>query len=130
MSVRVPLHRLAHGRTGDKGNRLNVSVIAYDAADWNTLTEQVTEARILALFRHRGASSATRYLLPHLAAMNFVIEDALEGGVNSALAVDTHGKTLSFHVLGMAVEISAARAAELGLEETGPTKRYQEETTT
>lgn len=99
----VPLHRLAHARTGDKGNRLNVSVIAHDRADWDLLVAEVTQARVFALFAHRGASDVRRYLIPSLCAMNFVIEDALEGGVNSALCLDAHGKTLSFLLLGMEI---------------------------
>ena len=108
----IPLHRLAHARTGDKGNRLNVCLIAYDPADWNLLLDQVTEARVLALFRHRGASSVRRYLVPQLLAMNFVIEDALEGGVNTALCLDAHGKTLSFLLLGMEVDTESHRTAQ------------------
>jgi hypothetical protein len=107
----VPLHKIAHGRTGDKGNRLNASVIAYRAEDWPLLVAEVTEARVLALFAHRGASSVRRYLLPDLGAMNFVIEDALEGGVNSALALDTHGKALSFQVLSLPIALPATHPA-------------------
>ena len=75
----MSLHRLAHARTGNKGNRLNVSLIAHDPADWDLLTREVTEARVLALFAHRGASDVRRYLVPQLHTMNFVIEDALGG---------------------------------------------------
>lgn len=103
--TRIALHRLAHGRTGDKGNRLNASVIAYDGADWDLLVDQVTEDRVLDLFAHKGASAVHRYLLPDMAAMNFVIEDALEGGVNTALCLDSHGKTLSFLLLALEIEI-------------------------
>lgn len=101
----VPLHRLAHARTGDKGNRLNVSLIAHDRQNWDLLVREVTEARVLALFAHRGASAVRRYLMPSLGAMNFVIEDALEGGVNTALCLDAHGKTLSFLLLSIDVAV-------------------------
>ena len=96
----VPLHAVAHGRAGDKGNRSNISVIAYlpDAAEH--LREQVTEEKVLTLFRHKGATAVTRYELPNLNALNFVIDNALEGGVNSSLSQDLHGKTLSFLLLG------------------------------
>jgi len=103
--VTLPLHRIAHGRAGDKGNRLNVSVIAYRPEAWPVLLAEVTEERVLALFRHRGASRVTRYALPRLQALNLVIEDALEGGVNSGLGLDTHGKTNAFRVLGLAVRV-------------------------
>lgn len=103
--VQVPLHRVAHGRSGDKGNRQNISVIAYDPAVWPFLQEQVTETRVLELFRHRGVSGVRRYELPKLQVLNFVIDDALEGGVNAALALDTHGKTSAFRLLSMTIDI-------------------------
>lgn len=109
----VPLHAIAHGRAGDKGNRLNVSVIAYHPDAWPLLLEQVTEERVLSLFTHRGARRARRYELPQLQALNFVIDDALEGGVNSALCLDTHGKTSSFLVLGIHVEVPEDLARQI-----------------
>jgi hypothetical protein len=71
----VPLHALAHARTGDKGNRSSISVIAYDPADWSLLVAQVTEAR----------------------------DDVLDGGVNGSLNLDTHGKTLSSFLLTLPI---------------------------
>lgn len=103
--VEVPLHEVAHGRAGDKGNRLNVSLVPYDAEAWTTLSEQVTEARVLGLFVHRGATSVRRHDLPLLHAFNFVIDDVLEGGVNTALNLDGHGKTLSFRLLSLPVRV-------------------------
>lgn len=100
IEVTVPLHAVAHGRAGDKGNRSNISLAPYVPEAYPLLVEQVTEARVLALFRHKGASAVTRYELPNLPALNFVIDDALEGGVNAALGQDMHGKTLSFLLLG------------------------------
>lgn len=99
----VTLHQLAHARAGDKGERLNVALFAYDPDHYTTLLEQVTEERVLALFAHRGASRVRRYPLPNLAGMNFVIDDVLQGGVNGALNLDGHGKTLSFLLLSMEV---------------------------
>jgi hypothetical protein len=101
----VPLHRIAHGRSGDKGNRLNISVIAYCPEAWPILVREITETRVLDLFAHRGASRGKRYVLDNLQALNFVIDDALEGGVNSALNLDTHGKTTAFHLLSMEVSV-------------------------
>jgi len=98
--VIAPLHEVAHGRAGDKGNRSNISVIPYSAEAYPHLLEQVTEARVLAAFRHKGATAVRRYELPFLPALNFVIEDVLEGGVNGALGLDQHGKALSFLLLG------------------------------
>lgn len=113
--VSLPLHRIAHGRSGDKGNRLNISVIAYHAGVWRTLLDQVTEERVLALFAHRGASRVIRYELPRLAALNFVIDDALEGGVNSSLGLDTHGKASAFRLLALPIEISEALARRVAV---------------
>lgn len=103
--LEVPLHEVAHGRAGDKGNRLNVSVIPYVNEAWDTLAEQLTEEWVLALFAHRGASRVRRYDLPKLHAFNFVIDDVLEGGVNTALSLDGHGKTLSFRLLSLPVRV-------------------------
>jgi hypothetical protein len=104
------LYHLAHARTGDKGNKVNISLIAYRAADYAVLLEQVTEARVAAHFSHRRPTRVTRYPLPKLAAMNFVLEDVLDGGVNDSLNLDMHGKALSFHLLTMPVTVSASTA--------------------
>ena len=101
----VALRELAHGRTGDKGNRSNISVIAYRAEDFPRLVEQVTEERVAALFAHRRPTSVKRYVLPKLAAMNFVIDEVLDGGVNGSLNLDAHGKSLAFLLLGMTITI-------------------------
>lgn len=101
----VPLYDLAHSRAGDKGNRANISLIPYDPRHYALLAEQVTEARVLALFAHRGATRCTRYALPLLHAFNFVIDDVLEGGVNASLNLDGHGKTQSFRLLALTVRV-------------------------
>lgn len=98
--IEVALHAVAHARAGDKGNRSNISVIPYLPEAFPFLVEQVTEARVLAALAHKGATACRRYLLRNLPAMNFVIDDALEGGVNFSLGLDGHGKSLSFLVLG------------------------------
>jgi hypothetical protein len=87
----VPLHAVAHSRAGDKGNRLNLSLIPYDAAHYAAIAEQVTEARVLALFRHRGATR--------------VVRDVLEGGVNGSLNLDGHGKTHSSRLLSLTLRL-------------------------
>ncbi|MBO9643255.1 hypothetical protein [uncultured Pseudacidovorax sp.] len=109
----VPLHRLAHGRTGDKGNRSNISVIAWHADLWPLLVEQVTEDAVAALFAHRRPSRVTRHLLPRLQAMNFVLDDVLDGGVNDALNLDSHGKALSYLLLDLPVRVPAALCGHL-----------------
>ncbi|MFN8443760.1 MAG: hypothetical protein U0175_23480 [Caldilineaceae bacterium] len=103
--VTYPLHHIAHGRTGDKGNTSNISVIAYRPEFYPILLEQVTVERVAELFRHRQPTTIHRYELPKLHALNFVFEDLLDGGVNQSLNLDSHGKTLAFLLLEMAIEI-------------------------
>ena len=98
--MRVPVHAIAHGRAGDKGDTSNVSVIAYRAEAWQHLLEQVTADAVQRAFAHLGVTTVRRYELPNLHALNFVIEGALQGGVNASLGLDRHGKTLSFLLLG------------------------------
>jgi len=123
----VRLHKIAHGRTGDKGNRLNISLIPYCAKVWPILVEQVTAERVHALFRHRGATKVVRYLLPKLQAMNFVIDDVLEGGVNSSLAVDAHGKSHSFRLLGLEIEVPDRVLRQTSPEATADVENVLEE---
>jgi hypothetical protein len=97
------LYDFAHARTGDKGQRINISLIAYDAQHYDWLVQQVTAERVREHFAHRQPTQVQRYLLPKLAAMNFVLDDVLDGGVNDTLNLDMHGKALSFHLLNLAV---------------------------
>ena len=103
----VPLYRAAHGRTGDKGNRSNISVIAWHPDLWPLLLEQVTEAAVAAQFAHRQPARVMRHVLPRLQAMNFVLDEVLDGGVNDALNLDTHGKALSYWLLDLPIRIPA-----------------------
>ena len=104
----VTLDQLAHGRTGDKGNRSNISVIAWREEFWPVLVAQVTEDKVAQLFASRHPSRLQRFLLPQLQSMNFVIDDVLDGGVNSALNLDSHGKSFSFMLMGLRVVIPKA----------------------
>jgi hypothetical protein len=103
----IRLYRAAHGRTGDKGNRSNISVIANHPELFATLVEQVTEEAVARQFVEREPSRVSRYVLPNLHAMNVVIDDVLDGGVNTSMNLDTHGKTLSFLLLDMEIEVDA-----------------------
>ena len=100
MTLHLPLHAIAHGRAGDKGDTSNVSVIVYRPEAWPHLLEQVTADKVLKTFEHLGATGCQRYELPNLNALNFVIQNALQGGVNATLGLDRHGKTLSYLLLG------------------------------
>ena len=103
--MKKTLYDLAHARTGDKGDRSNISLIAYRAEDFDLLVREVTEARVAEHFAYRKPTKVTRYLLPKLGAMNFVLDGVLDGGVNDALNLDMHGKTLSFHLLTLTIDI-------------------------
>ena len=109
----VPLHHAAHGRTGDKGDRSNISVIAWAPALWPLLVEQVTEDAVAAQFAHRRPTRVTRHLLPELHAMNFVLDGVLDGGVNDALNLDSHGKALSYLLLDLPLHVPPALAGHL-----------------
>lgn len=101
----VPLYRAAHARTGDKGDRSNISLIAWHPALWPLLIEQITEAVVAKRFAHRQPQRVVRYLLPQLQAMNFVLDDVLDGGVNDALNLDSHGKALSYLLLDLPLDV-------------------------
>ncbi|WP_426959369.1 AtuA-related protein [Muricoccus radiodurans] len=89
------VYDLAHCRAGDKGNTSNVSVILYDDADWEFLREVLTEERVRQAYRHVAKGPVKRYEIRNLKAFNFVIQNALGGGVTISLAQDIHGKSLS-----------------------------------
>lgn len=111
-TVTVPLHRLAHARSGDKGNRLNIAVVCRDPAFYSALAEELTAERVMRVFASRRPSAVVRYDLPKLAAFNFVLDDVLEGGVNASLGLDGHGKTLSFLLLSASVRVDAALVSD------------------
>lgn len=113
MNPTVPLYRAAHGRTGDKGDRSNISVIAWHPLLWPLLVEQVTEDVVARRFAHRRPNRVVRHLLPTLHAMNFVLDGVLDGGVNDSLNLDSHGKALSFLLLDLPIQVPATLAASL-----------------
>ncbi|RCK47142.1 beta-lactamase [Thalassospira profundimaris] len=102
------LRDIAHSRTGDKGNISNVSVIAFDPKDWDVLVRQVTAERVRAHFGAMITGRVERYELPQISALNFVMHDALAGGVTRSLALDPHGKCLSSLILTLDIDMSAA----------------------
>jgi hypothetical protein len=111
--IDVPLHRVAHARSGDKGNRLNIALVCRDPAIYQPLAEQLTGARVAEIFASRRPASVVRYDLPKLSAFNFVLDDVLEGGVNASLGLDGHGKSLSFLLLAATVSLEAALLARI-----------------
>ena len=89
------VYDLAHARAGDKGDTSNVVVVAYDEAAWRTLERHLTAERVAAAYAAVAKGQVTRYALPRLGALNFVLERALGGGVTRSLSIDPHGKSLS-----------------------------------
>ena len=94
---------IAHARAGDKGNTSNVNVWAYDRADYKLLLEALTPERVKAAFPVLIRGEVERYEMPDLHGLNLVLRDALEGGVNTSLNLDSHGKSWSYLILGMAL---------------------------
>lgn len=99
------LRELAHARAGDKGNISNISVIAYDPTDYPLLESYLTAERVKAHLAQIVGGEVRRYALPALGALNFVLHDALTGGVTRSLALDAHGKTLSFALLAIDIPL-------------------------
>ena len=99
------LRDIAHSRTGDKGNISNISVIAFDARDYPLLCAQVSATRVKAHFEGIVFGEVVRYELPNIAALNFVLDRALGGGVTRSLALDAHGKSLSSALLDLEIEL-------------------------
>lgn len=97
----IKLHSIAHGRAGDKGNTSNISVIAYDDESWQIIRSRLTVGRVAAAFSELTSGPISRYELANLRALNFVIEGVLGGGVTRSLALDAHGKSLSYLMLNI-----------------------------
>ena len=95
---------IAHARAGDKGNTSNVNVWAYEPKDFELLKRSLTAERIKRTFPHLIRGQVTRYELPHLCGLYFVMQDALEGGVNASLNLDSHGKSFSYLLLGLELD--------------------------
>ena len=95
------LYDLAHCRAGDKGNTSILSVIAYRPEDYAMLAERLSVKAVGEHLRGIARGDIRRYELPQLAALQFVCEHSLNGGVTTSLALDAHGKSLSFALLEM-----------------------------
>ena len=101
----MKVHDIALARSGDKGNRATLSVIAYDPKDYPLLERVLTGDRVREHYRDVVHGTVQRYPLPHLGALQFVMNDALAGGVTRSLALDAHGKTLSAAVLDIELDV-------------------------
>lgn len=99
----MKLKKIAHSRTGDKGDTSVISLIAYEASDYPLLKAHVTAEAVASYFGDMVRGDVTRYEIDSLCALNFVLEHALGGGVTRSLAIDMHGKSLSSALLEMEI---------------------------
>ena len=109
----VPLHAVAHGRTGDKDDDVNISVCAFKPSYFPFIESQVTEERVREHFAFRSPTAVQRFTISQIGALNLVIRGVLGGGVTDSLYLDPHGKTLAFHLLEMPVLVPEGMALEV-----------------
>lgn len=101
----ISLYRLAHARSGDKGDTVNVGVIARDPEHYDLIAERVTVDRVKEHFKGVVRGDVERYELPSLYALNFLLHGALGGGGTMSLMTDAQGKTFSTALLRMEIEV-------------------------
>ncbi|TCL38556.1 hypothetical protein EV210_10328 [Anaerospora hongkongensis] len=99
----MKLREIAHSRTGDKGNTSNISVIAYKPEDYDFIKQHVTAERVKQHFAEIVQGEVVRYEMPNVGALNFVMYQALGGGVTRTLALDIHGKSLSSAMMNLEI---------------------------
>ncbi|WP_312423565.1 AtuA-related protein [Anaerospora hongkongensis] len=99
----MKLREIAHSRTGDKGNTSNISVIAYKPEDYDFIKQHVTAERVKQHFAEIVQGEVIRYEMPNVGALNFVMYQALGGGVTRTLALDIHGKSLSSAMMNLEI---------------------------
>ncbi len=104
----MKLYECAHSRTGDKGDISNISVIAYDQKDYEHLVRHVTAEKVRAHFKGIVHGDVVRYEIPSIGALNFVMQQALGGGVTKSLALDPHGKCLASALMAMEIPEKSA----------------------
>jgi hypothetical protein len=102
------LRDICHARSGDKGDTVNLGLACYNRADYGWIEKHVTAERVLQHFAPLAKGPAVRYELPNLAALNFLVEHALDGGVTKALIIDGHGKGYSSILLELEIETDEA----------------------
>jgi len=109
--MKAPLSRIAHARSGDKGDVANIGVIAWRPEYYPILVRELTPGRVLEYFGDRIKGPAERYELPNLGALNFVLHRALGGGGTVSLRIDAQGKTLGAALLGMEIDVDERELA-------------------
>ncbi|MCX6597794.1 MAG: hypothetical protein NTV70_15655 [Acidobacteria bacterium] len=104
--MKITLDRIAHTRSGDKGDLSNIGVIARNPRHYPVLLREVTAERVKNYFSDLVHGPVTRYELPNLAALNFVLEEALDGGGTVSLRLDAQGKIFGSQLLGLEIEVT------------------------
>ena len=104
--MKVPLSKIAHTRSGDKGDTCNIGVIAYDERHYPVLVREVTADRVKQHFKGICKGEVERFELPNLHALNFLLHESLGGGGTLSLMTDAQGKTFSTALLRMEIEMS------------------------
>jgi hypothetical protein len=99
------LREIAAARSGDKGNISNISVWPYDRRHYSAIADAITPEAVKAAFPALIRGKVERYDLESLGGFNFVLHDALEGGVSASLGLDAHGKSFSFLILSLVLDI-------------------------
>ena len=113
--MKVQLVRLAHARSGDKGDTANVGVIALREDIYPILVREVTSERVKNHFKGICKGDVERFELPNLGALNFLLHESLGGGGTLSLMTDAQGKTFSTALLRMYIDIADEEAHGLGL---------------
>jgi hypothetical protein len=101
----MKLYDIAHSRAGDKGNTLTLSLIPYNEKDYRLLCSEITADKLKEHFKEIVQGDIIRYELPNLSSLLFVCKRALLTGVTTSLAIDTHGKSLSYALLEMEINV-------------------------
>jgi len=104
--MKIPLSRIAHTRSGDKGDLSNIGVIAYKQEYYPILFRELTAARVKVHFGDLVGGRVERFELPNLAALNFLLYEALDGGGTISLRTDAQGKTHGAALLSLEIEVS------------------------
>jgi hypothetical protein len=113
--MRLQLVRLAHARSGDKGDTANIGLIALRDDLYPLLAREVTAARVKEHFAGICKGGVERFELPNLSALNFLLHESLGGGGTLSLMTDAQGKTFSTALLRMTIEVPDTEARALGL---------------
>lgn len=101
----VKLREIAFARSGEKGNTSNVGVVPFDEKDYDLLVEKLTVEKVKGCYEGLVRGPIVRYELPGIKAINFVMYDALQGGVSRSLNLDVHGKNRSRLILDLDIEL-------------------------